>query len=191
LSFPADGRDPTHLTQGPANDRSPQWSPDGERIAFVRRSGNSIGLWVISAAGGAPDSLIADSEIPFPATGYTPTWSPDGRRLAIRRPSGVWIVPVDAAAPTLLAALIGWAGEPQWSVDGKWIAIANGMDSAHTYMRLLSPTSRRSTQITTGARWDQHPRWSRTGGRLVFQSSEFEGATYELRGRNIWAATIE
>ncbi|MCY0616927.1 TolB family protein, partial [Klebsiella pneumoniae] len=34
-----DTREVRQLTRGPAKDGSPQWSPDGSRIAFIRRWG--------------------------------------------------------------------------------------------------------------------------------------------------------
>ena len=65
------------LTTHEASDRSPRWSPDGERIAFLssRQGGNQ--LWVIEATGGEARQLT-DLE----GGAGTPVWSPEGEQIA-------------------------------------------------------------------------------------------------------------
>jgi Tol biopolymer transport system component len=46
----ADGRDPKNLTNHPAFDAWPQWSPDGRRIVFasnLRTNGEDYDLYVM------------------------------------------------------------------------------------------------------------------------------------------------
>jgi Tol biopolymer transport system component len=52
---------------------SPVFSPDGQRIAFVR----NYRIWIASVAGGAPIPLGS-----FGASDQAPTWSPDGNWIA-------------------------------------------------------------------------------------------------------------
>ena len=76
----ADGSGPRNLTQNPAKDVRPAWSPDGRRIAFVsRRDGNSE-VYVMNADGSGKRNLTRDR-----ASDDFPTWSPDGRRIAFLR----------------------------------------------------------------------------------------------------------
>ena len=76
----ADGSSPRNLTQHPAKDVRPAWSPDGRRIAFVsRRDGNSE-VYVMNADGSGKRNLTRDR-----ASDDYPTWSPDGRRIAFLR----------------------------------------------------------------------------------------------------------
>ncbi len=76
----ADGSGPRNLTQNPAKDVRPAWSPDGRRIAFVsRRDGNSE-IYVMNADGSGKRNLTRDR-----ANDDYPTWSPDGRRIAFLR----------------------------------------------------------------------------------------------------------
>jgi Tol biopolymer transport system component len=76
----ADGSSPRNLTQDPAKDAGPAWSPDGRRIAFVsRRDGNSE-VYVMNADGSEKRNLTRDR-----ASDDYPTWSPDGRRIAFLR----------------------------------------------------------------------------------------------------------
>ena len=51
--------DVRRLTTDPAEDYAPSWSPDGRRIAFLRRVGHAARIHVMSALGG-PDQPLSD-----------------------------------------------------------------------------------------------------------------------------------
>jgi acylaminoacyl-peptidase len=59
-------------------DHSPEWSPDGTRIAFLGREGASDQLFVVPAEGGEARQASAIREGVLRAR-----WSPDGRSLAL------------------------------------------------------------------------------------------------------------
>ncbi|MGE5578852.1 MAG: prolyl oligopeptidase family serine peptidase [Bacillota bacterium] len=74
LASVEDGR-VMRLTAGD-KDRSPRWSPDGRRIAFVSdRSGQSQ-IWVIDLSGGEAYRLPTKESVQS-----EPTWAPDGKRI--------------------------------------------------------------------------------------------------------------
>ncbi|MCG6928670.1 MAG: serine/threonine-protein kinase, partial [Acidobacteria bacterium] len=77
------GTKPLRLTDGPASDRFPTWSPDGRQIAFLRQSDDGVALYAIPWLGGQ-ESKLADVTGPVSTDVYplsVPTWSPDGRWL--------------------------------------------------------------------------------------------------------------
>ena len=49
----APGGTPRRLTEDPASDTRPRWSPDGRRIAFVSAREGGSQAWIVDAAGGA------------------------------------------------------------------------------------------------------------------------------------------
>jgi hypothetical protein len=65
----------TRLTSDPASEQSPAWSPDGRRIAFIRRRGSNGEILLISPAGGAEQKVVDTA-------GTSVTWSADSQSLA-------------------------------------------------------------------------------------------------------------
>jgi TolB protein len=68
----AGGSNPRALTSGATYDYSPNWSPDGSQLVFVRDGDVSL----ISAAGGDVETLTTDRTVDHPV------WSPDGAWIA-------------------------------------------------------------------------------------------------------------
>src|SRR5438132_13745178 len=57
--MPAAGGAPRRLTEDPASDSRPRWSPDGRRLAFVSSREGGAQAWVVDAAGGAARTVSA------------------------------------------------------------------------------------------------------------------------------------
>jgi Tol biopolymer transport system component/predicted Ser/Thr protein kinase len=104
-------------------DHSPQFSPDGARIAFVSDRSGSAELWVANADGSNGLKLTSYDGPIITA----PTWSPDGREIAFQVIQGshfeVDVVAADGAAPRRLTMGDGGGFMPFWSRDGEWIYV--------------------------------------------------------------------
>jgi len=79
---PSAGGEVRRLTDNPGPDRSPEFSPDGSRIAFAmtlteNHGASQADVAVVPAAGGEPVNLTAD----FDYSVGSVEWSPDGRSL--------------------------------------------------------------------------------------------------------------
>jgi type II secretory pathway pseudopilin PulG len=72
----ADGSGVTRLTNNPAYDGWPAWSPDGRRIAFASNRDGNPEIYVMNADGSGVTRLTNN-----PADDWAPSWSPDGRRI--------------------------------------------------------------------------------------------------------------
>jgi eukaryotic-like serine/threonine-protein kinase len=114
------------VTEDPREDYSPAWSPDGKRIAFLRRAseGADSHLLVVDAAGGAPQSVarVADAE------GYRGmAWWPDSQSLVVRDGSArgralTRIQLADGRKETVTNSVETQDFSPKFSPDGQRLA---------------------------------------------------------------------
>src|SRR4029078_3602529 len=110
------------LTNDPADQFSPAWSPDGAEIAFHGMRNGSRDLFVMPNGGGPARQITSG-----PEQDLFPHWSPDGRRIAFSRggnPNRLYVVERDEAGnwgqPYVLGPLArNLSGA--WSADGQHI----------------------------------------------------------------------
>jgi len=74
----AAGGIPVNLTQNPASDHSPTWSPDGARMAFISDRSGAAEIWVMNADGSNPVKLGRRHS----GSESAPAWSPHSERIA-------------------------------------------------------------------------------------------------------------
>jgi tricorn protease len=70
------GQNPRQLTQHPASEFSPKFSPDGQWIAFSASYDNNTDVYLMPATGGAATRLTF-----HPGADTVNGWSPDGKRV--------------------------------------------------------------------------------------------------------------
>ena len=118
------------LTTDPEVDLAPQWSPDGTRIAFVRReTRTSYRIRLVSPVGGSDHALNGFPMLP-PAI-----WSRDGRHLVAARArepgdsdrgTGLYAIPVGMGEPRRIRETAAPESDawPSLSPDGRQLAYA-------------------------------------------------------------------
>jgi Tol biopolymer transport system component/tRNA A-37 threonylcarbamoyl transferase component Bud32 len=82
------GAAPLRLTEDPADDVGPVWSPDGQQIAFVRASEDRAAIYTVPSSGGQERKLIDISGI-IRAWYLVPalSWGPDATWMALAEKS--------------------------------------------------------------------------------------------------------
>jgi len=111
----ADGNNLRNLTNNPASDEAPSWSPDGQGIAFQSdRDGNSE-IYVMDADGNNLRNLTNN-----PAGDSSPAWSPDGQRIAFvssrdgAKNSAIYVMDADGNNPRNLTNHPAPDYQPDW-----------------------------------------------------------------------------
>lgn len=163
----ADGTQKRNLTRNSIRieDAAPAWSPDGARIAFVRRGqANRDAVFVMNADGRGKRRLTS---YPTGRELVGLSWSPDGRRIAFVRNENIWVVRADGTASR---RLIMRAGHPAWSPDGSSIAFVRPLrdDSTSAEIFVANADGTRQRRLTRNAHGDTAPAWSPDGDRIAF-----------------------
>jgi Tol biopolymer transport system component len=115
----------------------PAWSPGGRRLAFARRSGGHLHIFVANA-----DGTDARAITEGPQDDRLPAWSPDGTRLAfcsVQRGddgttrSNLFVVGADGAGLQQLTEGDRLACRPDWARDGFIYFHADATDRFHVW----------------------------------------------------------
>ena len=76
-------RETRRLTNHPAEDKNPAWSPDGRWIAFESNREGIHHIYKMNISGGKLQQLTDEGEF-----NSNPAWSPDGKRIAFNSTRG-------------------------------------------------------------------------------------------------------
>ncbi len=116
---------PVRLTDDPADDRDPVWSPDGTEIAFSSRRDGNWEIYILRLSDGEVRRMTDD-----PAFDGGPSWSPDGQWLVFESyRSGsldLYLISSDGEqGPIRLTQHPAADFSPVWSPGGRHIAFTS------------------------------------------------------------------
>ncbi len=191
--------EPHRVTNDPAPDYIPEWSPDGRYIAFLREVGDGLALYVVSPHGGGERRLINVRRVGVGREQLG--WTPDSREIVYRAPSPegyvIYAVAVDTGqrrqltSPGLDADSVPHLGDshPTFSPNGRRLAFVRrrGIRVDEIWIKpatggVEAPLTARSTDIST-MYWtpDSRELLYASLGR-VFRTSVEDGVPERIRG---------
>jgi dipeptidyl aminopeptidase/acylaminoacyl peptidase len=162
------GGAPRALTQD-GSSTSPTWSPDGTRLAFVRKIAGKPQIFIYEIGGGRVQQLTSQ-----PEGAAEPLWSHDGTRIAFAA------MTVDAAPPAHIdfKAAGFEPGQAQLTSDIRIIDKeryeANGLGytyDKHKHLWIMRADGSQPTALTHDERWSESQfSWSSDDQTLAFVS---------------------
>jgi len=160
VTVPAEGGDGTQLTDDPAKDFMPAWSPDGKTIAFVSDRGGLQYIYLMDADGGNPRRLTTNE---FPE--LAPAWSPDGSQIAFysgnNDVTNIYVVGADGSGTVNLTNQeSGYNEDPTWSPDGTMIAFWSSRSGDNEIYAMRADGSG-VVNVSNSPGPDENPSWSR------------------------------
>ena len=170
----------TRLFSSTREDFTPQYSPDGKRIAFTSSRTGTYGIWLSDADGSNAAPLFVKEG----AHSGSPRWSPDGRRIAFdSNPEGqqdIYVISARGGNPIRLTTHPVDDRAASWSQDGEWMYFSSGRSGRREVWK-VSVGGGEPIQVTED------------GGEIAFESTDGKFVYYtkdwQLRA-SLWKVPV-
>lgn len=172
---------PLQLTNDPAEEISPVWSPDGLSIAFMRFTTSGAGIYLVPALGGPERELLTGfwSDWTTIPSGRL-AWSPDGQSIvfagttkAAQTNLHLYQLSLNGLKQQQLTATDEDDRCPAFSPDGQTIAFIRGWDEIY----LLPVNGGTARRLTFDSKRIYGLAWTPDGQEIIFSSARSGGAT--------------
>ena len=181
-SMNSDGTGSTRLTNNPAVDAFPAWSPDRSKIAFTSNRNGNFDIYSMNADGSSPVRLTSNAQIDG-----GPAWSPDGTKIAFTSARDgnfeIYSMNPDGTGLTRLTNNPGADANPTWSPDGTRIAFMSTRDG-HFQIYSMNADGTSVMRLTNNSAADISPAWSPDGTKIAFASNRNGLINFEVYAMN-------
>ena len=186
----------SRLTSHPAFELSPEWSPDGRRIAFTsnRRGPSQWALFMKAVDGSGEEEVLVDLGL---ATTSPTDWSRDGRFILYamvppNTPRDIWALSLEGERRRFPVLETNFnETNAQFSPDGKWIAYQS--DESGRVEIYVQPFPGPGRKVRISVNGGVQARWRRDGKELFYLGSDNRlmavPVQLDTRGENVDVGT--
>jgi Tol biopolymer transport system component len=167
-----------NLTNNPALDWNPAWSPDGSRIAFTTYRAGGGEIFAMNADGSNPVRLTTNSFYD-----RHPRWSSDGTRIAFESYRGgnweILVMNADGSGEVQLTHNTAYDFEPDWSPDSTKITWRTGQFDGVGDVAVMNADGTGVVNLTNDPVYDREPAWSPDGNSIAYAS--VQSGNFDIR----------
>ncbi|MGQ9630383.1 MAG: peptidase MA family metallohydrolase [bacterium] len=146
----------------------PAFSPDGERIAFVRTFGGRSEIYKMNADGTGIERITHSVDF---AENFGPQWSPDGKWIAFSTFQGgkrdIAVIDTDGGNFRKLTDDVADDRTPRWSPDGSFLIFISDRDNDIPNLYAITPDGRRMVRLTDVQGGVFEPHWRPDGEEIA------------------------
>lgn len=165
----SDGFDARPVLQSPEPIMSPEWSPDGRKLAYVSFESGRSRVYVQDLFSGARDEIAG-----FPGINSAPAWSPDGRHIALVLSKDgnaeLYLYEVGSRRLIRLTSNSAIDTEPSWSPDGTTLAFTSDR-GGRPQIYTMPAFGGEATRLTFEGDYNARPEFSPDGKKLALVHS--------------------
>ncbi len=167
----ADGFNPQTVLSSLEPIRSPKWSPDGSKLAYVSFESRKSTVIVQDLASGQRKTVAN-----FRGDNYAPNWSPDGSKLVVALSkdavSQIYIIPANGGEAVRITQSNGIDTNATFTPDGKDIIFVSDRSGGPQLYRVPVGGGVAPQRLTFEGSYNVNPRMSADGKLVAFVNRE-------------------